>query len=249
MPHFRDLEFDLPSALLRELVVLFEEMTPAVLSKQNVLPLADGQGVYQLFHRNELVYIGKTDNEAGLRKRLLRHCEKIRARLNLVADEVFFKAVRIYVFTAMDLEGALIQHYKAAAGISWNNSGFGSNDPGRNRDHSALKDTHFDSLYPVNLDYPVTVLTDKESTAASLLTQLKEQLPFTIRFQTAAGRSKKPHPDLMSANVHVKGSTLTARSILKCISLSLPIEWQVTAFPGHVIIYKENSHYSHGEAI
>lgn len=249
MSHFKDLEFDLPSALLRELIVLFEEMAPAVLSEQNVLPLADGQGVYQLFHRDKLVYIGKTDNEAGLRKRLLRHCEKIRSRLNLISDEVSFKAVRIYVFTAMDLESALIRHYKAVAGISWNNSGFGSNNPGRNRDHSALKSGHFDALYPIDLNYPVTIHSNEELTAASLLVLLKEQLPFTVRFLTASTRSKKPHPDLMSIDVRVEGSAHTARSILKCISRSLPIEWQITALPGYVIVYKEKSDYSHGEVI
>lgn len=250
MSHFRDLEFDLPSALLRELVTLFEEMTPAALSQQNVLPLVDGQGVYQLFHCGELVYVGKTDNEAGLRKRLLRHCEKVKSRLNLVAEDVCFKAVRIYVFTAMDLEGALIQYYKSLAPLAWNNSGFGSNDPGRNRDNSAVKRGHFDSLYPIDLDYPVNVVTGEESTAGSLLIQLKEQLPFTIRFQSKSPRSKKPHPDLDETKVHVDESTrATARSILKCISRSLPSEWQITSLPGYVIIYKEESIYSHGQLI
>lgn len=250
MQYFQDLEFDLPAALLRELVELFARMSAAPLSQQYATALADGQGVYQLYHRGKLVYIGKTDNEAGLRKRLLRHCEKISSRLNLDPSDVSFKAVRIYVFTAMDLEGALIRHYRTEqGGLAWNNSGFGSNDPGRKRDHSKLKNDHFDYCHPINLDFRVSVGSQHYMTAAAILAELKENLPYTIRFETTSPGSKRPHSDLSNAVIELHHGSQTVRSILKSISSGLGPDWQITALPGYVIVYRENEHYDHGLVI
>ena len=67
---FEELEFDLPSALLGQLVKLFEEMSEGSLDASIVQEVEDAQGVYQLFLNGELVYIGKTDGQAGLRTRL-----------------------------------------------------------------------------------------------------------------------------------------------------------------------------------
>lgn len=225
-------------------------MSAAPLSQEYVTALADGQGVYQLYHRGKLVYVGKTDNEAGLRKRLLRHCEKISSRLNLNPRDVSFKAVRIYVFTAMDLEGALIRHYRTEQGaLAWNNSGFGSNDPGRKRDHSKLKNDHFDYFHPINLDWRVSIGSQNYMTAAAILAELKEKLPYTIRFETTSPGSKRPHADLSSAGVELHHGSQTVRSILKSIASALGPDWQITALPGYVIIYKENEHYNHGLVI
>src|SRR5690606_35236653 len=99
MSHFKDFEFDLPSALLERLVLLFSEMTPGALNDETVEGVPEAQGVYQLFFQDELVYVGKTDADAGLKRRLLRHARKIRARSNLTPESVTFKAVRVYVFT------------------------------------------------------------------------------------------------------------------------------------------------------
>lgn len=250
MNYFRALEFDLPKALLRDLVSLFEDMSSADLTQENVSTIEDGQGVYQLFYRNELVYVGKTDLEAGLRMRLLRHSSKIRSRLNLDSHSVKFKAVKIYVFTTMDLENALIKHYKnTARAPSWNLSGFGSNDPGRQRDSSKLKQGHFDSSYPIDLDFPVAFDFADSASAASLLKQLKENLPFLLRFQCAPGSRRTPHPDLQGTAVSLVETEYTVRSLLEAIALSLGIEWQITSFPGYLIVYKERTYYSNGEVI
>ncbi|MDG4280083.1 GIY-YIG nuclease family protein [Pseudomonas aeruginosa] len=88
MEYFKDLEFDLPSALLAQLVDLFEHMTPGPLDEEAVLGVPEAQGVYQLFFNGELVYVGKTDADAGLRQRLLRHAKKIRSRRNLHQSQV-----------------------------------------------------------------------------------------------------------------------------------------------------------------
>ncbi|WP_419403518.1 hypothetical protein [Stenotrophomonas rhizophila] len=250
MEHFRVLEFDLHDALLRDLIANFEQMIPAKLNSENVDQVNDGQGVYQLFFREELVCIGKTDREAGLRLRLQRHCGKVRSRVGLNQADVSFKAVQIYVFTAMDLEGALIRHYKGKKlPLSWNLSGFGSNDPGRERDNSRLKINHFDSCYPIDLEMLVHFDCGDGRSAASILKQLKDELPFTIRYQSSSPRSKTPHAELINSSISLPPGPISVRTVLIHIASELGREWQVTALPGHVIIYREERIYDHGVVI
>lgn len=250
MEHFRVFEFDLHSALLRDLIAIFEQMAPAELNSEHAGQVDDGQGVYQLFFRGELVYVGKTDLEAGLRLRLLRHCGKVRSRLSLDPADVSFKAIQVYVFTAMDLEGALIRHYKEnKVALSWNLSGFGSNDPGRERDNSRLKITHFDSCYPIDLELLVHVEATGSRSAASILKQLKDQLPYTVRYESISPRSKKPHPELLDTNVALPEGPISVRTALTCVASALGQEWQVTTLPGHVIVYREHRTYVHGTII
>lgn len=251
MKYFKDLEFDLPSALLAQLVTLFEHMAPGPLNEETVLSVPEEQGVYQLFFDDELVYVGKTDADAGLRQRLLRHARKIRSRRNLYQGQVAFKAVRVYVFTAMDLEGLLIKHYKVAKiPLAWNLSGFGSNDPGRNRDRSKVKQNHFDSLYPIDLDCGAHVVQPVDDhRVAEVLRQLKDQLAYTVRYQNDGDRSKRPHVDLVETKVRLRSEEDSVSSILRQVKIALGEEWQITILPGYVIIYKERECYTHGEVI
>lgn len=245
---FEELEFDLPSALLNQLVKLFEEMPEGPLDAATVQGIDDAQGVYQLFFNGALVYIGKTDAQAGLRARLLRHAIRIRSRRNLSHNTIGFKAVRVFVFTAMDLEELLIRHYKASpTPPTWNLSGFGSNDPGRNRDHTLLKDGHFDKSYPIDLELPVSiVLEGGEASAADVLAQLKGQLDYNVRFEGASGKSKSPHPDLVAATVQLPKNNDTVLNILRRVKASLGSDWQITALPGYVIVYRESTNYKEG---
>lgn len=248
---FEELEFDLPSALLSQLVSLFDEMPEGPLEAAAVQAIDDAQGVYQLFFNGTLVYIGKTDADAGLRARLLRHSTKIRSRQNLAHDAIGFKAVRVFVFTAMDLEELLIKHYKASrTPPTWNLSGFGSNDPGKNRDHTVLKSGHFDKKYPIDLDLVVELITtDCMASAAELLTQLKANLAYNIRFEGKTSKSKIPHPDLVATSVYLPTNADTVMNILRRIKTALGAEWQITALPGYVIVYKENASYKEGITI
>jgi len=248
---FEELEFDLPSALLDQIVRLFDEMPEGPLEAATVQGIDDAQGVYQLFFNGSLVYIGKTDAQAGLRARLLRHSTKIRSRRNLDHDTIGFKAVRVFVFTAMDLEELLIKHYKASATQPiWNLSGFGSNDPGRNRDNTVLKAGHFDKLYPIDLDLAVEVTTrDGVVSAAEVLSQLKGQLAYNIRFEGETSKSKSPHPDLVAASVYIPNKTDTVLNVLRKVKQALGSDWQVTAFPGYIIVYRESRVYTEGFTI
>jgi hypothetical protein len=259
------LEFDLSTALLNELIYQFDKMSwsPLTAASLSALNVSDGQGVYQLGHAvggrmpQQLVYIGKTDAEAGLRTRLTRHVNKVQSRIGLDPSQVFFKAIRVYVFTPMDLEQQLIARYtKGKVAPAWTNSGFGSNDPGRQRDTSALKDTHFDAMYPIDttLEISHTFPLGTPIAVCDVLAHLKAKLPYLIRYETAARGSRKPHPDLLTIKVVFSSTSETVESILYKLKpvLAAPAlgqPWQITVLPGYIILYKESKKYPHGRVV
>jgi hypothetical protein len=242
------LEFDLPSALLTQLVELFDSMPSESLAESKLNEVPEEQGVYQLFLDKKLVYIGKTDAEAGLKKRLSRHCEKIKNRFGLKPGMVKFKAVRIYVFTAMDLETQLIDHYKNALGkLDWQNSGFGSNDPGRKRD--AGKPGIFDSTFQIDIDIPFNPqLVTGTISVADALNRLKRIVPYVVRFERVK-TGKAPHDDLLAASITICNGIDTPRKLLEEVKKAIGADWQITALPGYVIIYKESIKYTTGFVI
>lgn len=248
MSCYTEFEFDLPGALLERLVNSFEEMDGGPLDSKTVADIPNEQGVYQLFLDNNLVYIGKTDADAGLRSRLARHAKKILHRRNLIPTRVSFKAIRVFVFTAMDLESDLIKHYGGTKNVAWNGSGFGSNDPGRRRDTSEVKDNHYDWQYPVNIDEEINFTSQPGGSVADALSKLRQTLPYTLRYETQqSGRT--PHPELQEAILEPIRSPSTCRLIIEKALLKLPAGWQATALPGYVIIYRENRNYDRAEVI
>ncbi len=239
MKGFREFEFDLPAALLKRLVQLFTEMDAAALTIDTVREIPDQQGVYLLLHKGVPVYVGKTDGGAGLRQRLGRHCGNIQHRKGLNPADVQFKAIRIYVFTVIDLETDLISEFN---GTAWNNSGFGSNDPGRERDTTRLKEDGFDALFPIDIDREVEAsLPRGDVSAAEILEALKLAVPYTFRFERNAL--------LKSIRVHVPSTAKTTRAIVEAVIKGLPAGWQAWALPGRVIIYKEQRSYDAGALI
>ena len=237
-PGFRDFEFDLPGALLVHLVRVLDGMEAGPLTAAGLQSVPEAQGVYQLFLDGRLVYIGKTDAESGLLKRLVRHSFKIQHRRELDPARVTFKAVRIYVFTAMDLETQLIRHYTGEDGTAWNGSGFGSNDPGRKRDTG--DPGRFDTDFPIDIDRSLDVPVTGTRTAAEVLAQLKAELPYTLRFQAAAPRSRQPHPELVATIVTMTDAANTPRAALAELTRQLPPGWQATALSALLILYKEH---------
>ncbi len=246
-PGYQEFEFDLPDALLASLIRAFDGMDGAPLTRENLAGIPDAQGVYQLILGDLVVYVGKTDAQAGLSYRLNRHAWTIQHRLRLEAKDVRFKALRVFVFTAMDLETELIKHYKKAGHVTWNNSGFGSNDPGRNRDHTILKPGSFDALFPIDLDRKITLTLDGKRSVSEILTALRGEVPYTLRFE--AGKGEKFHQDLISTFVKIKPGPTTARKVFKQLVGSLPAGWQATQLAGRIILYKESKDDYHGEVI
>jgi len=240
-----EFEFDLPEALLAKLVQVFDHLPEATLLSDVVNTIPEEQGVYQLFLQSEgkrdLVYIGKTDAEAGLRKRLSRHAEKIQQRMGLDPSLVFFKAVRVYVFTAVDLETQLISHYGGTKQVSWNGSGFGSNDPGVERDTTKFKPDHFETKFPIDIARPTTFPIATKGKAADVLRTLKRNLPYLIRFERKSKNSQIAHDDLEGTDVKLDPKkALTPESVIAQVIKQLPAGWHATLLPSHVIIYKND---------
>ena len=246
-PGYAEFEFDLPGALLEQLVIAFANVPPAQLLPENVAKVDEAQGVYQLLLNGELVYIGKTVAEKGLRRRLERHARTIRHRKNLNPSDVTFRALRVFVFTAMDLEAQLIAHYGSTA---WQNSGFGSNDPGRNRDDTRLKTGGFDEHYPINVDQPLEFeLAPGPREAAVVLSELRRNLPYIFRYEGGGRSLQAAHASLRQTIVTVPAGPLTARTVLQLVLASLPPDWQATNLCARVILYKEARNYTHGVII
>ncbi len=105
-----------------------------------LLPLTKGtgpqsSGIYALYFKGRLVYIGKaskgtTKSKRTLRARLAEHAAKISGRQNISLDEMQCRYLTLasewWVFAA---EFALITNYQP----EWNASGFGSKTPGKGR--------------------------------------------------------------------------------------------------------------------
>lgn len=129
-PHYFD--FDLDRGI-RAQVVEKLETSP-------IFPLARGvgpgdSGIYALYLRDALVYIGKaskgtTKSKRTLRGRLSEHVSKISGRRNISLDDMQCRYLTFssewWVFAA---EFALMTHYRPI----WNESGFGSKVPGAGR--------------------------------------------------------------------------------------------------------------------
>lgn len=245
---FRSLEFDLPKALLAQVVETFDAMEAGGLSPTATGMVPDAQGVYQLFHAGKLVYVGKTDAQAGLRQRLSRHAWTIQGRHGLDVAEMGFKAVQVLVFSAMDLETALIGHYRAdRRNPAWNGSGFGSNDPGRNRDGTALRADGFDATYPINIDLPLTLAPAADNVdAVRLLDTLSTAVPFTLRYEKATAAIQT----LRGSRPSTVPTPVTLREAMTIVCAALPPGWQATRLPGRVILYRERlDTYPGGEVI
>jgi hypothetical protein len=105
-----------------------------------LLPLTKGagpqeSGIYALYYKGELVYIGKaskgmTKSKRTLRDRLNEHVGKIGSRQNISLADMGCRYLTFvsewWVFAA---EFALMVHFKP----EWNESGFGSKTPGAGR--------------------------------------------------------------------------------------------------------------------
>jgi Eco29kI restriction endonuclease len=129
-PHY--FEFDLDEGI-RTQVIETLEASPSLQLERGVGPAESG--VYALYFRGDLVYIGKASKETTksgrtLRARLSEHRIKIAGRQNIDLADVTCRYLTFnsewWVFAA---EYALIAHYSP----SWNYSGFGSKTPGAGR--------------------------------------------------------------------------------------------------------------------
>jgi len=139
-------DFDLDRGI-RVQVVEKLESSPLLPLEKNVGPQASG--IYALYYRQALVYIGKaskgtTKSKRTLRARLNEHIGKISTRKDLSMSDMACRFLTFksewWVFAA---EFALMMHYRP----EWNESGFGSKVPGVGRPGTS-RVSRWDSQFP-----------------------------------------------------------------------------------------------------
>ena len=245
MPGVEDFKLSITKALGDQLAEAFLGLTPISLSHSHLTAsVVNRGGVYQLYLDNKLVYIGKADHK--LQQRLLKHLKKIGGRENLDLNRLSFTA--IYVdedMSAVAPETLLIQRHRSTGDAIWNFNGFGNNDPGRQRDTSSVAQDHFDSLYPINLQCPVSTSTGR-MLVGDFLAKLKKTLPFTFRYQYAKSWRTSGRVEF-SPMIDVP-TGLTATTAFELAAAAVPA-WQLTALPGYTIFYNETRPYAHAQRI
>lgn len=220
-------------ALADQMSSALSELTPGRLSAVALRALDEYPGVYQLYHRGELVYVGKADQ--SLPQRLERHLAKLSGRMNIRIEDVTFTC--LYVDEDLDAlapEKMLIDRFRAQGRVRWNFNGFGNNDPGQQRDTTLYKDDHFDVLYPADLSVRLRGIDAGIQVVSALVADMKARLPYVFRI----GK----HPDPATRTVLVGRHDPTADELFGLIAEALP-GWQVTALPGYVIMYPERRDY------
>lgn len=139
-------DFDLDKGI-RDQVVEKLESSPLLTLAKGVGP--QESGVYALYLRGDLVYVGKvskemTKSERTLRDRLNEHVNKISLRDNISLHDMQCRFLTFesewWVFAS---EFALITHYKP----TWNTTGFGSKTPGAGRP-GTHRVSGWDALFP-----------------------------------------------------------------------------------------------------
>ena len=245
-------EIDIEKVLRNELpkVVAGIELAPLTAASVNAIP-GGAKGAYVLFVDGYPVYAGKTDTRHGFRDRLNRHAFTIQNRKNLDPSTIAFKAIRILVFSNFDVEAILIDAMRKAdkGALAWNDSGFGSNDPGHNREGQQPAD--FDVSYPINIDRQLHLVVAGSQAVLPLLIRLKQHLPYDLRYETDLKPGtddkyvnyRKGHSDQRKAPEIEVAAGDTTRTLLSKIMAALPGGWRTTVFPGRVILYKEDKSY------
>lgn len=263
IPGYQEFELDIERVLREQLPTFFDTLKAAPLTQSNVQAIPPkAKGAYLLLHKGIPVYAGKTDARHGFRSRLERHWFTIQHRIGLDLKDVEFKAVRVMVFSNFDVEAILIKRMRATVpgSLEWNDSGFGSNDPGHNREGQAPAE--IDERWPIDIDKELeNVGPSGPRDLLPLLVQLKGSLPYTFRYETELlGKKKngKPHyakhtaghPDHRSRSIDIPTGPVTVRLLLRLVVDALPSsQWQATVFPNRVILYKENVGYPYAREI
>lgn len=235
MPSSGQFRLSITRALGDQLAEELVKLKPDPLDREHLDLLESRPGVYQLYEDGVLVYVGKADT--SLPQRLAKHHAKIAGRLNL--GDIGFTC--LYVdedLHAVAPERLLIHRYKDEGLAAWNFNGFGSNDPGRNRDETVFEESHFDSQHPANLDIRCVDIPAGGYQADELLKRLKQSLPYVFRYQTAAF-----HQEL---HIEVVEDEPTADHLFASLGHAIAKadgRWRIAALPGYVVMYAKPGPY------
>lgn len=237
---YGDFDFDLAGAVIDQLVGAFGELGIGPLDPPSLRSVDAGYGIYQLYLDTQLVYIGSA---VKLQKRLLEHHRKLSGRKNIDQSKVGFKCLSVdRAWVQVTHERQLIEH---SPGCDWNGKGFGNHDYGKERDNT--KPQVFDQTYPINERWRCAAVTAGEWEANDLLVAMKEELPYTFRYQTDSpqGGWRKGSAAYNGLRVTVPHPGMPAIDLLREIVRQFPAGWQAIIFPGHMILYAENRDYTH----
>lgn len=246
IPGYDEFELDVEKVLREQLPPFFSDVEAATLTTEKIHRLpSQTKGAYLLIQDGVEVYAGKTDGKHGFRDRLERHYYSIQHRVNLNPEKVSFKAVRIFVFAALDVESILIQELKnrTEGSLAWNFSGFGSNDPGRKRE--GQEPAAFDLQHPIDVTRPLPFMEAREYTIHEALQAMKQGLPYLLRCQTSGGRrSRAGHDEYHESTVNFPAKEMCALDVMTRIVNAFPDDsWQATVFPSRIILYKNKHDY------
>jgi hypothetical protein len=246
---FATFELSFEQALTRQLAPFFHHLPALELAPGNIkseVPPA-ARGAYYLLLKDEVVYIGKSDAKTGLQTRLLRHYKTLRRRKNIDWREMKFKAVKVASLAALDTESLLLHAHKlvdkAQGGrgkaAKWNNSGFGSNDTGAERD--TQKVSFFDWNFPLDLDAHIEVDSDDNPVPSGTLTLDKylDWLHLTLQLTFRRQEAAIPAASRLST-VSVDAADMVAsmrfRDLLRKVHENLPLGWTLVILRGKLLL-------------
>lgn len=231
-----EFKLSISKALTDQLQAHLRTLTPEPLTPENLARLERRRGVYQLYIGEELVYIGSSAD--SLPARLGQHLRKISGRRNISPEDAGFTCLYVNEdLTVLAPERRLIAVFREEGSSPWNFNGFGNKDVGKRRDSTEMQSTHFDHQYPIRLDWPCD-LEPGTRDAHKLLKELKKALPFVLRFE----KGDEPKAIYERAEVSVPAGGMPAEDILRLLAAALP-DFQITAFSGYVIVYRERRDY------
>jgi Eco29kI-like restriction endonuclease len=236
----RHFTFDLTGALAEQLEAMLPNLTPEPLATGRIQGVSTLPGIYQLYLSGELVYVGKADR--NLQDRLSDHYRKIIGRENIDINDMTFTGLYLEgTWIPVGPEQILINRWEKTRGAKppWNVNGFGIKDPGRERDTTTYRATHFDSLYPADLNYVIGGVIRGTCRVNELLPIVKRELPYVFRYEDQWAR----HPDYLESRATITASNPTAADVFDALVAALPAGWQITALPGYVIMYKNVRSY------
>jgi hypothetical protein len=241
-PPFAKFDFDLAGAVIGQLVEAFGKLGVGALAPAVLNDVDAGNGIYQLHYDEQLVYIGSAKR---VRARLLQHHEKLSGRKNIDLSNAGFKCLFVdRAWVQVTHERQLLEHH---ADCRWNQSGFGNHDYGRDRD--TTRPNWFDLTYPINELWECRTVTEGAWEARKLLLAIKDELPYTFRFETdSPKRWRDGSTSYNGRTISVSRPGMPAKELLQEIVTQFPPGWQATLFPGHMILYEENRRYPHSFA-
>jgi hypothetical protein len=221
--------FDFLETVSNQLVEALESLSVTRLA-DNVEALAKFQeatgfvqGVYVLYEAGVPRYLGKADN---VHNRLRQHLRKLSGRLNVILEEIGYKALLLdsSMSTAAN-EAILIALFQARHDDMWNGRGFGPKDPGRERD--TTRPSRFDRDHPIDTAFAVPDVNDEE-TVESLFNKMKIGLPYVFRFDIGLAAETK---------LCLSGVPRTAQALLHAALRAIPKGMHGAILAHGIVVY------------